>query len=301
MTEYITICLLMVATGPGPEINAAQFSEIIKKEFEPFGTLVFLYDGQTRWVGPATLGVTSESFDDEFHGTYLYREDGAGLMDVLMIRKNPPADVLRKKRSVLNGQSELIRGLREANAPIDPARDIQTGPGSTSSLSDISGTQNLFWSAWYWRERGDLNTRNYTFQGWEAIDGRDCLRFQIDTYQNSERHDLDFRRFWIDVKRNAHVVKFEEYKEGNLIRTVGVTLMELQSPDGKRIWFPAKSVVKTYVWENVYYAQPITEQPISVVPDSIQAEENAIVILFILGVVDQHHSFDAVLRVTLGS
>ncbi len=270
MFLFNTLPLLLYLTASGPEINAAQFSQIVRERSDSMKTVVFVYEGRTRWIGPANLGMKSEMFDDDFQGTFLYRVDGAGLMDLFAKRNDPTSGVVRKKTAVLNGKSEEVRGLLDAKTPIDPARDIRSGSGSTSAFNDLWGIQDIFWSAWYWRERGDLNTRHYTFQGWEDLGGRDCLRFQIDISPNSSEHDQNFRRLWVDIERNAHVIKSETYQSGKLITRIENTLAEYPSQGGKSTWFPAKSVTRWYIWENKIYDDPVSERTIDIVHGSVR-------------------------------
>jgi hypothetical protein len=244
----IPLCLL--ASGPGPEINADQFAQIVKDRAESLKTVVFVYQGWTRWVGPQNLGMAPLMFDDAFQGAFLYRDDEAGLMDVYMKKKKPAAQIMRKKRSVLKGQSERIRGLLDAKIPIDPGRDIQAGPGSIASLVDISGTQNLFWSACTWKDFGDLKSWHYVFEGWEEVDGRNCLRFQIDSRRNAIQHNLDYQRFWVDVHRNAQVVRRQQYTRGKLTCSVDVNLVEVPVKNARSIWIPSRSQTLWYVWNN---------------------------------------------------
>ncbi len=270
MYYLVALPMFLLTSTSGPEINAAQFSQIVKERSDFMKTVVFVYEGRTRWIGPENLGTDSEMFDDDFQGTFLYRADGAGLTDVFVKRKSPTAGVVRKKNAVLNGKSEEIRGLLDAKTPVDPLRNIRTGPGSIASLNDVWGVQDLFWSAWYWRERGDLNTRHYAFQGWEDFNGRDCLRFQYDISPNSPRHDQDYRRFWVDIDRNAHVVRTETYQAGKLIARTENTLAEYPAQNGKSTWFPARSTTRWYIWENKIYNDAVSERTIDIVHGSVR-------------------------------
>jgi hypothetical protein len=266
VNAFIAMPFLFLATGSGPEVDAAQFGQIIKERTASLKTVVFVYEGKTHWIGPSKTGMTAEQFDNDFQGTYLYRADGAALLDVYVKKSNPTAGVIRRKIALIGGKTEKIRALLDAKTPIDPSRDIKIGKGSYSSLNDGSGPHELFW-LWYWSERGDLAQLNYTFQGWEDVDGRMCLRFQLDLRHDPRRHDLDYERFWVDVERNAHVVKQESYLDGKLTTKNHITLFEIPGKVGQSTWFPAKCHTE---WYDGNHSSPFSERTIDVVNGSVR-------------------------------
>jgi hypothetical protein len=266
--EVIGITLVqvvLVAVGAGPEVDAAQFAQIVKERSGPLKSIVFLYEGGIHWVGPNNLGMTPEMFNDEFQGTFLYRSDGAAVVDVYVKKLDPTSSVVRKKKSVLGGKTEEVRGALDAKTPLDPARDIQFGKGSVGWMNDIAPL-DFFWT-WHWAEWSDLARYNYAFQGWEEIDGRNCLRFQM-SYAQDERKNHDYQRFWVDVERNAHVVRMEMYTRDKLVSRRDISLFELSGEDGKRHWLPAHGHTRWYVWGDKTYEEPISERIIDVINGS---------------------------------
>ena len=213
MSGSLAVHLALLAVGAGPEIDASQFARIVKDRSDALKTGVFLYEGTIRWIGPNNLGATPDKFDEDFQGTFLYRVDGAAVIDYYVKKPDPTVSVVRKKKSVLNEKYESVRALLDAKTPLDPNRDIETLSSSIGSLTDQEGPLGLFW-AWYWKLQGDLVRGNCTFQDWEDVDGRRCLRFRLDMYRDGFQRDLDNRQYWVDIERNAQVARIEGYVGG---------------------------------------------------------------------------------------
>ena len=56
MIGHIAIQLALLAAGAGPEVDAAQFAQIVKERSGPLKSVVFVYEGRLHWIGPLNLG-----------------------------------------------------------------------------------------------------------------------------------------------------------------------------------------------------------------------------------------------------
>ncbi len=270
----IVLPLFLIMVGPGPEINAAQFAKIVKERTEIFKSVAFVYEGKMQWFGPDGSGGKNRRFNVDFEGAYLYRENGvdsAGVLDIFE-KPNEAARVVHKKYSVINRKHEEIRAIFDPK--ILPANSkVGTGPGTFVSLNDSNGPYEHFLD-WYWPIIGDLSDRGYTFQGWEEVNGRNCFRFQIDARSNGVRHDLDFKRFWIDAERNANVVKSEFYTNGERTTRNEITLSQVMAKDGKSVWFPTKGETTWFGTSQGPNAEVTSRRTIEILPGSVRINAN---------------------------
>jgi hypothetical protein len=222
---------------------------------------------------PARLVKDPETFGDEFQGAYLYRNDGAALLDVYSKRRTATASVVRRKMSVRKNQVESVRAILDAKRPLDPDRDIRVQRGSVGSI-DIPNSPNDLFKPWLWIGTQDLRELGYIFQGWEEIDGRPCVRIQLDWLPGGKRHDLNFQRFWIDMDHNGQVVRHEAFLDGKRLMRKEIELAPRPLPNGGTYWLPVRCRIQNYRLGEAYYSEPLYEKTIALVRGSVQLNTN---------------------------
>lgn len=266
------VAIVATAQAP-PPLGADELHEMLKAQGHTLRSAAFIYEGTTRWTGPADLVKDPKTWGDEFQGAFLYRSDGAALLDVYVKAREPTASVARRKMAVLGGQYEAMRVLLDAKTRLDPERDIQTGPGEIGSLSTPQGPFQLF-QPWYWRATAPFRERGYVFHGWETIDGSRCAKFQIDSWTGGHKSGEDYEIFWIDLERNGHTVRSETYADKNLtVRIDDVRLQEFPLAEGVSYWMPMHCRVRGYFWKKSY-TEPLHEKTISIVNGSLMLDRN---------------------------
>src|SRR4051794_33877239 len=82
MLGFLMISLLVFAPPDRPAVSAEDFAKQVKAKIAPLKDVAFIYKGEKRWVGPSDMGIIRHLFGSEYRGGYLYRNDGAALLDV---------------------------------------------------------------------------------------------------------------------------------------------------------------------------------------------------------------------------
>jgi len=103
-------------------------------------------------------------------------------------------------------------------------------------------------------------------EGTEAVDGTPCERYAI--VMGKKPYSIEtglVERFWVDLGRNGHVLKKEEWHRGQLFTTVSE--IELKSYEGKsgKVWVPVKGKAT-----NIYNGSVSSEENYRVLQGSVR-------------------------------
>jgi hypothetical protein len=261
---------LTFASAPAdPEVTLDLFKQIIASNDRTLKTVAFIYEGEVRWIGPPWLIENRDGLEEDFQGAYLYRNDGAAMCDMYVSKRSHSSRVMRSRTLVFHDRVEKVQGLVDSRRGFDSDRDVRRQKGSLASISGASSPHDVF-MFWFWKVVGPLQDLGFEFQGWEMVDGRKCLRFQLDSWNGGQRKGLDFQRYWMDVERGAQVVAFETYVEKQLVSKMDqVTLMVFEGPDKVAVWFPTRGRKRLFRWKDRFYTDPVVEIKYSVVRRSI--------------------------------
>jgi len=272
MPTLITLALSLLGVADLPPIDAGQFAAIVKERSAPLKSLAFVYEGRMEWVGPGNLVERPGTFDQEYQGAFLYRSDGAALFDLYMRRATPTAEVRRRKMSVLHGRLEDATRSTAGSPFSDPARDVRVGPRTIESFSKTDSPRDLLMTTWDLSFTGDqLRSVNFLAEGWEEVDGRNCLKVRLDLSLNDDRRERDFRRYWVDLERNAQVLRMEYYQDKKTITRVDITaIVARKLPDGSAFWLPVRSVRRSFDDGDRIFGEPLYERSMAIVEGSLQ-------------------------------
>lgn len=239
----VLVALNLLSIIADDKVESSQFDKLIKGLFEPVRDLTFAYEG--AFLGgegdrPAEIG--AETTKLTFQGRYAYRSDGAVLLDLY---KRGIADDERQSHSLLQnlgGVSSLeavpdLGRLNQRSASKRKASAQRTRP----SPLDRPGSPARFLFLWFFQGLTDIHSRHYDFQGWEDVDGRRCLRVELDLLAapHKKAEDLPRLRFWLDMGRGGHPLKVESLRNGHAVsRTEHIQLERFDNGKGQPIWLP---------------------------------------------------------------
>ena len=282
-------CLALAAADRG-EVGPGEFARLEQSHAAALEDVTFVYEGALRWVGPKRLlGQDPEAFGTDFQGIYSYRSDEAALLDVYWMSLSPTGSVVRKRTSVLKGSTETesvnLDAKRERPSIKGQNQGVRKARGAVGSLGGFQSPQTFFLVWTLSRLLKEPQSWGYEFQGWEPVDGRTCLRFQVNARPGGDKPDtLNFRRYWVDMERSGQPLAREQYADGKLeSRLDGIRLTEVELKDGKSYWLPVSARLRGYSWENATYNDPVVEQTYNVVAGTILANTGLPDSVFSLG------------------
>jgi hypothetical protein len=269
VAAILILAVLAVTDAPGPGVGASQFGALMKNFYARYRDVSFVYEGEIRYVGPKEFvrGDPVSIFGDDFQGSYAFRSDGATLQDIYYRPMAGDHIVTRKLVALINGKAEKLAVQadskhaaltpRKFNGP--PAMLFQTG----------SAKRLFFW--WFLGESLDPENQAYEFQGWEKVDGRQCLRVELNSIPGSPTPQFFRDRFWIDMERGGHPLRYEMIV-GKAVR-VRIDRIKLERMNLERtdyIWMPVTSTAETFLWENTDYPYPIFRETYGMVTGSFR-------------------------------
>ena len=273
--------LLFIGQVDPPRIPVDQLRELIRTKSAPLKSLVFIFDGRSRFVGdPQDASGNPRTYDHDMNGTFLYRSDRSALCDVYATNFSS-GKVVRKRTSILRFQMEAADDLLDAKQKLEPY-EIQKYRGSLTTLQPRYAPIDLF-LVWDLETVLDELVHEAEVEGWDMVDGRNCLRirvctfFKMDRTEDSDR-ERDKRFYWLDLERNAQVLREEYYSHGNLAARIDqVRLVERQLEDKTTYWLPVASRRQGFRMggpEERYSKEPVYEQTFAVVAGSEQFNLN---------------------------
>ena len=211
--------LLLIGQVDAPPLPTEQLRELIRAKSAPLKSLIFVYDARDRWIGdPKSVVEDVRIYDREYQGTFLYRGDRAALCDVYAT-SFVHGGVIRKKTSVLKNRIEVAEVLLDAKQKLEPD-DIKKYGGLLMSLKPHDAPLDLH-PLWELEHVIDDSVHEVAVEGWDVVAGRTCLRVRACTFLRISRaedddRERDKRFYWLDLERNAQVLKVEYYHSGNL-------------------------------------------------------------------------------------
>ncbi len=265
LSAILAVPLILLGLLDDRPDEAPQLLELIHSKAATPKTLVFLYEGRMRWIGDPKLVKNPAGHDDEYQGTFLYRRDGAALYDLYHRNPSYAGGVIRSKSSVIKGRWESSVDILDRSR-IGPNL-IRVSNGTVNSFHPFETPGDLF-PVWSLEELMITPNRKTTSEGWEPVDGRNCLKLRVGQV-NTDGPERDRRFFWVDLERNAQVVKVEFYEHSKLTTRIDdIHLVEMPRGDGPPYWLPVSSRRRTFALDDEVWSVPLLERTVTVVGGS---------------------------------
>lgn len=263
------IALASLAFAPDA-IDADQFLRLIRAAHGDCRDASLVFEGKTRFVGPPRISKVDpleNAFD--FQGTYAYRHDGAVYLDLMRYSlANHPT--FHDTAIRFHGKAEEKRSVP----------DIESGKYGVPTYApggfgvDPPESPNRFIKLNYFQKLTDPAGLHYQFLGWVNYEGHRCLHVQLDTHRGVAGPPKRVTRYWIDMERGGHPLKIEVYVDDNLLsRLDHIGLREERAADGKKVWFPVAGELRSYLWQDKYYSNPIIESIYYVTDGSLRLNQ----------------------------
>jgi hypothetical protein len=163
-------------------------------------------------------------------GCFFYRQDGAAAVERLDAPPIPMARVQYQHIATLGDRYEESLVAEDSLDLLQPGRPLRTGRGGRYSMmpryypGDLVLTWDLF---------RQVEVFGYPLipEAWDAVDGRDCLRVRLIRPVEKPQPE-SFSLYWIDLDRNAQIVKAEFHQGEKLEGEIEVALKEFPTRGG---------------------------------------------------------------------
>ncbi len=125
----------------------------------------------------------------------------------------------------------------------------------------------------YLRNPGSIR---YEFVGWEEVEGHKCAVVNFFGILKATGERVWANTYWLDLERGGHALKVEKYAEGQLAaRTFDIRLAEVETVDGKTVWFPISGSYETFGNGLFTYSKnPVTRQTYEVLRGSLRINQS---------------------------
>jgi hypothetical protein len=198
------------------------------------------FEGTVRAASETAMGshTATEERHDSFSGTFLWRKDGDFWWDCFYEDAQAPR-LIERRTMVVRSRERHAEEHRRFNDVVDGPRTIGS-PSVFRARLNLDGPQGLLL-------RDDLRDQTAdeihtaSLQD-DRIDGRALKVLEIRVKDSNQL----LRRYWIDLGRNGHVVRFEAYWNGErllLRRDIKLAKFGLA---GAQIWMPVSAEQVTY-------------------------------------------------------
>jgi hypothetical protein len=274
----ILISLTLISLAAEPEVDAGAFGRLMQGLHEPTRDLTFVYEGGIRaGDGAGQADSTLSSYGREYQGRYIYRSDGAALLDYC--DRGIEADARQSHLLIQN-----LGGVRSVSTVPDLGRLIANPPPSMPKSSNRPrpsalsrpGSPDRILFLWYFQGLTDPAAMRYEFQGWEEVDGRNCLRVELDSALLGRPEGRDRFRMWIDMARGGHPLKVDTLRQGRVAaRSQKIRLEQYPDAKGASVWLPASGQFESFIWGSKdkkgidYYTQPVLVETYGIVTGSV--------------------------------
>jgi hypothetical protein len=285
MNSVVLSCLALLGqTSSDGKMDASQFAKVLAGLHAPIRDVEMICEGEYRVVNlnePADVReANAKTRDLMIQSNFAYRSDGKAILDTYekLISDNTSMSHRTFLLSDHRFETRIIAGSYKSKpAPIS----VKGGDDSINQRNGSPGRFNflLFWNR-HLAKYPDLP--GYQCDGWEKIDGHDCLKVTIEGMPVAP--GAKKLVFWMDMNRGGHALKQEFYNEGTLwFRKHNIQLAQFKLPDGTPIWFPIRGEYDTYTYWKGPTTSPVFHEVESVVQGSL---------VFNQGIPDARFSFD---------
>ncbi len=249
----VSIALSVVAVAGD---QAQKLFDLIDSLQAPLADFRCEFEGTVRIASQAPPGSdgAKEDRNDSFSGVFLWKKDGGFWCDSFHENARPHQNIERRTVVVRN-QENHAEQHRRFNDAVDGQRTFGS-PSILRTRPTLEGPQSLLLLEDL-RDEATNETHTVSVRD-DQIDGRALKALEIRV------KDIDqlLRRYWIDMGRNGHVVRFEAYwTDERLWLRRDIKLAQF-GVAGAQIWMPISA-------EQVTYSPPSASETGESQPESI--------------------------------
>ena len=241
MTCVVAVSCLLMGQQPNPpdQSGLEAIIPVIRAQALLLSEVYLEYEG--RFLFPTETSKTSELVDDSginerFTGSFRYRDEKAVVVDIFH-RAEPKKNLLRRTLATLNGKTEEF--TRADATGLSGGQIAATTPSSfkiTGSYGQIFLIRELLMLLTSERDQ-------FTLEAPEQVDGRTC---EVLASRSGSGELLHTTRFWVDLERNAQVIKSEITNQAGMYSRVVAELGSFQHPKNGTVWLPVSGRRETF-------------------------------------------------------
>ncbi len=180
------------------------------------------------------LGLGGDGLHDTFTGIFIRRSSGDTYVNCLH-RYEPKGEILREQLVVRSKQGEAEHYVRDNDAPI--------GRGSIQDSSHVnafrSGCLGFIFPADQIKRL--MGTKGIECSIGDESAGGTLLKVLTFSFKGTNRV---WQRFWIDLRRGGHTVRYEDYAAGNILVSRVDIKLDSFKVNGKEVWMPVSAVAE---------------------------------------------------------
>ena len=233
----LTTCLVfsLVLAYPGessPMDDAGELILEIEALLAPVEDFRCEFEGTVRFKGPlaAAVSLGADGLYEQFSGIFVWRQGGDTYSDSMHRRG---AD------DVIGRQTVVVRMSEQRAERHDRANDASVGSATIKTPSEVNSwvIGSLGRIFLIDKLKRDIAEDRFDMTvGDDRIDDRPLktLDVAVKNVPNSR-----MMRYWIDLRRNGHVVKAENYMNGKVMGRTEITLAPFRV-DGSEVWMPVR-------------------------------------------------------------
>jgi hypothetical protein len=272
MIPLVLTLLLMQSQASSHDIGADQFLNVMHSLQADVHDVAFIYEGEEQLVAPGATKEDQESFRKRFQGSYAYRSDGATYLDLYISATQEP-QLYRSMAAVFRDKTELL-----AFAPSQRSRRFVVERKRNHYLLERTSPQRFFFY-WFFQSVNNASSLGYECQGWEVMNGRNCLKVRLRMYPDADiKIDAKGHRatpdylMWIDLERGGHPVRVDTMRwPPDVSERTQTEVQQFTLPGGKKAWFPISAVTESFlVKPGQYSKEPLIREIYAVVRRTVR-------------------------------
>jgi MYXO-CTERM domain-containing protein len=168
----------------------------------------------------------------------------------------------------------LLRGKAESVATNFDAKNGVAPPvlfNGPPAMFFKAGSPKRILFLWFFHTQFEPTNQGYRFLGWETVDGHRCLKVQLNDVPGSPAPGYVFYRFWIDLERGGHPLKYEMVVNSEVrARIDGIKLERVEPPAQPPVWMPVTATVETFLWGEKHYSYPLFRETYRMINGTLQ-------------------------------
>ncbi len=267
MGSGLLLALVLLTSQPGPAgVSPDQYLRIVRSSYADVKSLSFVFEGRKELVFSEASAERREFKRGQFDGNYIWRSDGSILNDVY-VRFNRQ-DMLHVSAALFGGK--VVRLARIPDNRYPPS--VKEFPPTGFAIgSDEPTPHHLIWF-WYYDMLKDPKALKYQDLGWDVVDGRRCLKVELDLSVVPEGRNNSRYRFWLDLERGAQPLRVDWLvfppKVSSTVHSIALESFPISAE--KQVWLPVSAVEDTFVVDGTRYSEtPVWQTTIRIVKSSV--------------------------------
>jgi hypothetical protein len=245
MRFFLMSLIAAVSFSPSSRAQAPADSELLRAIDAlqaPLRDFYCEYEGE-RLEEQAALDKESSVYE-KYSGRFKYKNNDKFLNDIYH-------DYLPSKVNPQRALNNLSILSNEAGTHLFTRADGSPGSALRRRVHpadfDVTGSYGRIFLVRYLRELLKYDQKKLIYEGTEAIGKATCERYAV--VLGDESGDVKtgiVHRFWIDMNRNAHVLKKESLTRGRLLSTTSDIELNRFGPSAEGVWLPVSGRFRAF-------------------------------------------------------